>query len=53
MNQSDFLSITFNLLKGREKSHVQDPISFVWLLIGLKFGARFLSKSLSLAIAIG
>ena len=52
MNQLEFLAITFNLLKAREKSYVQVPIGCVWLLIGLKSGARFLSESLSVAIAI-
>ena len=51
MNQSEFLAITSNLLKAREKSRLQATIGFRWLLIRLKTGARFLSESLSVAIA--
>ena len=43
MNQSEFLAITSNLLKAREKSRVQDTRDTPWLLIRLKTGARFLS----------
>ena len=52
MNQSEFLAITSNLLKAREKSRLQDTIGFPWRLIRLKTGARFLSQSLNVAIAI-
>ena len=52
MNQSELLAITSNLLKAQEKSHVQDTIGFPWLLVRLKAGARFLSQSLSVTIAI-
>mgnify|MGYP007094284305 FL=1 len=38
MNQSEFLAITCNLVKAREKSRVQGTISLP--LIGLKTGAR-------------
>ena len=41
MNQSEFLEITWNLLKLREKSRVQGAIGSGW-----KTGARFLSQSL-------
>ena len=34
MNQSKFLAITCNLLKTREKSHVQGAIGFGLLSIG-------------------
>ena len=36
MNQSEFVAITGNLLKAREKSCVQGPIGF-----GFAFGAIF------------
>ena len=51
MNRSEFLAVIISLLKAREKSHIQNPIGFVWLLIGLKSGARFLwSNNLSTVI---
>ena len=34
MNQSEFLEITCNLLKAREKSRVQGAIGLGFLLIG-------------------
>ena len=43
MSQSEFLAITSNSLKAREKSRVQDTIGFPWLVIRLKTGARFSS----------
>ena len=51
MNQSEFLAITLNSLEAWEKSRVQDAIGFAshWFK---KTGARFLSQSLSVAIAI-
>ena len=54
LSQSELLAITFNLLKAREKSRVQDAIGFGFGFAShwLKTGARFLSKLLSVAIAI-
>ena len=40
MNQSEFLAIPFNLLKGREKSRLQSAMVFGLLLIGWKTGAE-------------
>ena len=36
MNQSEFLAITCNLLKAREKSHVQSAIGFGFVSTWLK-----------------
>ena len=44
MSQSEFLAITSNLFKARDKSRVQDAIGFPWLIIRLKTGARSLSQ---------
>ena len=54
MNQSQFLVITCNLLKAREKSREQPAIGFGFASYWLKKknGARFLSQSLSVAIAM-
>ena len=52
MNQSKPLAITCHFHKAREEARVQGAISFVLLLIGWKIGARFLSQSSSVAIAI-
>jgi len=66
LNYENFHKIVSNCLKkqtanrtmnqsacsNREKNHIQNPIGFVWLLIGLKSGARFLNQSLSGAIAM-
>ena len=55
MNQSEILVITRNFLKAWEKSRVQGAIGFgfgfasYWLK---KTGTRFLSQSVSVAIAI-
>ena len=51
MNQSEFIAVTCNLLKAREKSRVY-KVRLVLLLIGCKTGARFLSQSLSVATTI-
>ena len=50
MNQSEFLAITCNLLKAREKSRVRGVIGFGFASHWLKTGARFLSQSLSVTI---
>ena len=52
LNQSELLAITFNLLKAREESRVEDAIGFGFAAHWLKTGGRFLSKLLSVAIAI-
>ena len=52
MSQSVFQAITCDFLKAREKSRLQDHIGVVWLLIGVKTGATFLSQSLSMEILI-
>ena len=44
MNQSEFIAITYNLLKAQGKSSVQVAIGLVLLLIGWKSGARFLAN---------
>ena len=47
MNQSEFLAITFILLKAREKSRVQGAIGFSFPSHWLKSsGARFFRQSL-------
>jgi len=46
MNQSQFLAITCDSLKAREKSRVQGAVGL------LQTGASLLSQSLSVAIAI-
>ena len=51
-NQSQFLEITCNTLKAREKSRVHGAIALVLLLIGWKTGASLLNQLLSVAIAI-
>ena len=43
MNQSQFLAITCNTLKAREKWLVHGVIGFGFLLIGWKFGSSLLS----------
>ena len=52
MNQSEFLAITYNSLKAREKSRVHGAIGFGFASRWLKKWRRFLSQSLSVAIAI-
>ena len=53
MNQSEILVITRNFLKAWEKSRVQGAIGFGFASHWLeKTGARFLSQSVSVAIAI-
>ena len=52
MSQSQFLAITCNSLKAREKSRVQGAIAFGFASHWLKNGASLLSQSLSVAIAI-
>ena len=47
MNQSQFLAITCNLLKDREKSRVRGAIGFGLLLIGWKTGASLLSQPIT------
>ena len=49
MNQSAFLAITYNLLKAREKSHLQGAIGFAsyWLE-----NWRAIFKLMSVAVAI-
>ena len=47
MNQSEFAAITCNLLKAREKSHVQGTIRF-----DSRWGRDFLANHQSAAIAI-
>ena len=49
VNQSEIL-ITCNLLKGWEKSRVQDVLVMVLLSIGWKTGVRFWSQSLSYGV---
>ena len=51
MNQSEFIAVTRNLLKAKEKSRVC-KVRLVLLLIGCETGARFLSQSLSVATTI-
>ena len=46
-SQSQFLAITCNLLKAREKSRVHGAIGFGLLLIGWRTGASLLSQSLA------
>ena len=50
MNQSEFLTITCNLLKAREKSCVQAAIGFGSLLIGWKTRTRFLKPITKLSV---
>ena len=52
MNQSQFLAITCNSLKAREKSRVHGAIGFGFAAHWLKTDASLLSQSLSVAIAI-
>ena len=52
MNQSQFLAITRNSIKAREKSRVQGAIGFGFASHWLKTGASLLSQSLSGAIAV-
>ena len=52
MNQSQFLAITCNSLKAREKSRVHGAIGFGFTSHWFKTGASLLSQSLSVAISI-
>ena len=52
MNQSEFLAIMCNFLKARENWRAQGAIGFGFLIFGWKTGARFVSQSVSVAIAI-
>ena len=52
MNQSEFQAIICNFLKARKSRANQVRLVLVLLLIGGKTGARFLSQSPSVAIAI-
>ena len=45
MNHSEFLAITYNLLKAREKSRMQGEIGFGFATDWFKTGARFLIQS--------
>ena len=52
MNKSEFLAITWNLLKAREKSRDQSAIGIGSASHWLKNCARLLSQSLSEAVVI-
>ena len=52
MNESQFLVITCNSLKAREKSRVHSAIGFDFASHWLKTGASLLRQSLRIAIAI-
>ena len=52
MNQSEFLTITFNLLKGREKLRLQAAIAFGFAPHWLKNWREILSQSIGVSIAI-
>jgi len=52
MNQSEFLAIMCNFLKARENWRAQGAIGFGFIIFGWKTGARFVSQSVNVAIAI-
>ena len=52
MNQSEFLRVTCNLLKAREKSRVKGATAFGFASHWLKKWREILSQSLSVAIAM-